>query len=324
MLQALSTDAGDAMSALAADNTDNYIDDVTNNIETIQDSQLNVYNFETKMAGPPANYVALRFDPNNTCNLHCVYCHNHRSDGVIDEALFNEFLHTKVGTVTDFQFGCIMEPTLDKRMADLMIQISNSPAKPTQDFILQTNGILLHRHDHGKFREAGLTCLSVSMDAADSDTQKELRNGTSLEKVLRNVKGFIAACPETRPEFITTVTRSNIDKVDDLVALGLDIGIKGFTFREVFYYPDNDVVDHTRMPALMLREGEFRGMMDRVLERFEGEADFVFADNDRLHLSAKRMVKDSEFVGRDLGDLYIATPKKQNLIQLISSLCKRQ
>jgi molybdenum cofactor biosynthesis enzyme MoaA/SAM-dependent methyltransferase len=283
-------------------------DRLQNKIETIQDSQLNVYNFKTKIDGALANYVALRFDPNNTCNLHCVYCHNHRSDEVIEQELFDQFLHTKVGTITDFQFGCIMEPTLDKRMADFMLQIARSPARPTRNFILQTNGILLHRHDHEKFREAGLTLLSVSMDAADSTTQKELRNGTSLAKVLRNVKSFIEACPETKPEFITTVTRSNIQKIEDLVALGLDIGISGFTFREIFYYPENDVVDHTRMPGLLLREGEFKEMTERVLGRFDGKADFCFVDNNSLHASAKRMIRDSEFAGREIDDRYADAP----------------
>jgi MoaA/NifB/PqqE/SkfB family radical SAM enzyme len=270
--------------------------------ETIQDSQLNVYNFETIMQSPLANYEVVRFDPNNTCNLHCVYCHNHRSDDVIDDARFHEFLHTKVGKVGVFQVGCIMEPTLDKRLADFLLQIAESPAKPVGDFLLQTNGILLHRHDVQKMRQAGLTRLSVSMDAADPATQKELRNGTSLEKVLRNIKEFMSACPETSVEFITTVTRANIDKVDDLVAVGLEMGIQKFIFREVFYYPDNNIVDHKRMPGLLLRDGEFRGMMDRVLSRFDGAADFLFADGQTLHASSKRMIKDSKFLKRELSE----------------------
>ena len=280
---------------------DQKVSERQNSIENIQDGQLNCYNFATVMQNPPANYEAIRFDPNNTCNLHCVYCHNPRSSDAIDYAQFHEFLHTKVGRVGLFQVGCVMEPTLDNRLADFMLQIAGSPAKPGRDFMLQTNGILLHRHDHEKMRQAGLTRLSVSMDAANPETQKELRDGTSLKKVLRNVKEFMVACPETSAEFITTVTRANIGKIDELVALGLEVGVIRFVFREVFYYPDNDVVDHTRMPKLVLRKGEFHSMMERVLERFEGTADFWFLDNETLHASAKRMIADSKLVGRDLG-----------------------
>jgi molybdenum cofactor biosynthesis enzyme MoaA len=272
--------------------------------EAGKDTQLNVYNFKTLMEQSPSNYESLRFDPNNTCNLRCVYCHNHRSDEVIDAEQFRKFLHTKVGKVGTFQVGCIMEPTLDKRLADFMLLIDRSPAKPAHDFILQTNGILLHMHDYGKIRDANLTRLSVSMDAADPEVQRDLRNGTSLQKVLRNLTGFIAACPRTSVEFITTVTRVNVDKVNDLVAVGLGMGVDTFVFREVFYYPDNDVVDHSRMPELVLREGEFLQMKDRVLERFDGKANFFFADNQVLHSSAKKMVSDSKFVDRDIGKMY--------------------
>jgi molybdenum cofactor biosynthesis enzyme MoaA len=278
-----------------------------NETATIEDGQVNVYNFKTLMGQPPSNYGSLRFDPNNTCNLRCVYCHNHRSDEIIDSDQFRTFLYAKIGRVLNFQVGCIMEPTMDKRLADIVLLIAESPARPAYDFILQTNGLLLHRHDEGKLRDACLTRLSVSMDAADPALQKDLRGGTSLEKVLRNISGFMAACPQTRVEFITTVTRGNFDKVDELIAVGLNMGVKRFVFREVFYYPDNNVVDHSRMPELVLHKGEFRQMMDRVLGQFEGMADFTFVDNHALHRSAEKMLSDSKFVGRKLGEIYGAS-----------------
>jgi len=271
------------------------------------DCQLNVYNFRTLLAGPPVRYGVLRFDPNNTCNLHCVYCHNHRSDEVIGADEFAEFLHSKVMGAASFQIGCIMEPTLDKRLGDLMLLIANSPAKPAEDFILQTNGILLHRHDAKKMSEAGLTRLSVSMDAADPETQKSLRGGMSLEKVVRNVAGFRRDCPKTSVEFIATVTSANIDKLETLVALGLDLGVQRFIFREMFYYPDNNVVDHSRMPGLLLRKGQFAEITEKVLSRFGREADLLFVPNEVLHESARTTIENSKFVGRELGAAQLHT-----------------
>ena len=69
------------------------------------DTQVNVYNFKTLMELPSAEYGTLRFDPINTCNLKCVYCHNHRSDEIIDTEQFEVFLHTKVRRVESFQVG---------------------------------------------------------------------------------------------------------------------------------------------------------------------------------------------------------------------------
>lgn len=258
-----------------------------------KDSQLNVYNYREAIKEPPAHFSAIRFDPNNTCNLHCVYCHNPRSDESVSAQELMDFIDSRVLAVKHFQMGCIMEPTLDKRLTDLMLAVSKSRAKPTETFMLQTNGLLLNKHDFGKMREAGLTLLSVSVDAAEPDTQKELRNGTSLDRVVRNVRAFREALPEVKVSFITTVTTSNIAKVSGIVALGLDLGVKQFVFREVFYHPENDIVDHARMPGLLLKPGQFQGMKDEILGAYEGQAEFIFADSVSISTYIEKIKTDS-------------------------------
>jgi hypothetical protein len=84
------------------------------------DAQLNVYNVERMLSRAPVHYDFLRFDPNNTCNVQCVYCHNHRSQAVVPTEAFRTFL-LRVRAMRNFQIGCIMEPTLDDRMADLLL-----------------------------------------------------------------------------------------------------------------------------------------------------------------------------------------------------------
>jgi MoaA/NifB/PqqE/SkfB family radical SAM enzyme len=258
-----------------------------------KDTQLNVYNFRDVIKEPPAHFSAIRFDPNNTCNLHCVYCHNWRSEETLSAQDLMDFIDARVLAVKHFQIGCVMEPTLDKRLADLMLAVSTSRAKPSHAFMLQTNGILLHKHDFGKMREAGLTVLSVSVDAADPETQKELRNGTSLDRVVRNVRAFREALPDVKVSFITTVTTSNIAKVNGIVALGLDLGVKQFVFREVFYHPENTIVDHARMPGLLLKPGQFQRMKDGVLGLFEGQAEFIFADSVSISTYLEKIKTDS-------------------------------
>jgi MoaA/NifB/PqqE/SkfB family radical SAM enzyme len=192
-----------------------------------------------------------------------------------------------------------MEPTLDKRLADVMLLIANSPARPKIEMILQTNGILLHRHDHEKMQQAGLGRLAVSVDAASPQTQKSLRDGTSLDKVVRNVSGFIAQCPKIPVDFITTVTSENVSGLESLVELGLDLGVTRFIFREMFYYPDNKIVDHARMPGLMLKEGQFMSLVERIRARFEKQADLVFATADFLHESSRQMHENAGTAGQE-------------------------
>jgi sulfatase maturation enzyme AslB (radical SAM superfamily) len=262
-------------------------------LQELKDAQLNVYNFRDMSNLPPSSFAAIRFDPNNTCNLHCVYCHNHRSTETIAEEDLRTYLYSRVISVDHFQVGCIMEPTLDSRLADLMLTISHSPAKPTQTFMLQTNGILLHRHDTAKLRDAGLSLLSVSVDAAEPDTQKELRNGTSLDKVIRNLDTFHNQLSEVAIDFITTVTTSNVGKMRKLVELGMNHGVSRFIFREVFYHPENDIVDHSRMPDLLLKAGQFDDMKQDLLATYGTEANFVFSDGIVLETSLKKMKADS-------------------------------
>jgi MoaA/NifB/PqqE/SkfB family radical SAM enzyme len=258
-----------------------------------RDTQLNVYNVVKLLDEPPDRFLWVRFDPNNDCNVHCVYCHNHRSKAVVDDESLRQFLDRQVLELGNFQMGCIMEPTLDKRLADLLLLIGNSPARPRQDYVLQTNGILLHMHDAGKFRDARLTRLHVSIDASDPEVHRSLRGGTSIAKVAGNITKFRAACPDVNVWFITTVTRLNMGAAVDLVRYGLDLGVRKFTFREVFYMPENDVVDHSRMPELLLRPGEFRAMCDQLRSTFGKTVEFDFADEERIDTHLKRMRSDS-------------------------------
>lgn len=258
-----------------------------------KDSQLNVHNFAAMRTQPPAVFEALRFDPNNDCNIHCVYCHNHRSAETISADDFESFLNENVAKVRLFQFGCVMEPTLDRRLADLMARVARSPARPTHAMMLQSNGILLNLHDPLKMRDAGLTELSISIDSADPGIQKSLRGGMKLERVLRNVDAFRAACPDIPVTFIATVTAENVGRMGDVVQMGLDRGVEEFVFREIFYVPSNDVVDHARMPALLLGPGQYGDMERHLRARFGARANMVFADQDRLDESLSRMKSDS-------------------------------
>ncbi len=256
------------------------------------DAQLNVYNVAAMLERPRARYDFLRIDSNNTCNVHCVYCHNHRSADIVPIETLLAFLGERVIAVANVQIGCVMEPTLDDRLADLMLAVRRT-RPPERALILQTNGILLHRHDHDKLTDAGITRLAVSIDSADPAVHKALRGGTSLAKVGGNVRTFRGACPAAEVHFITTVTRINLPTVEDLVRFGLDLGVSRFVFREVFYHPDSDVVDHARMPALMLGTGEYAAMADRLRLHFGDQAVFDFADEARLAAAETKMLADS-------------------------------
>lgn len=264
------------------------------NPDNLPDTQINVLNFGQIRTQPPANHFYIRLDTNFDCNLHCVYCHNPRSKDLLDLVELRDYLEHRVTSVENFQIGCAMEPTIDSRLTDFMLMIADTPARPKNIFQLQTNGTLLHRHNYRNMIAAGLTSLSVSLDSAEPETQKLLRSGTSLKKVLRNVADFRSACPDISVQFISTVTSANVHRLGEVVRLGIDLGVSNFAFRELFYISDNSIVDHTRMPGLLLKSGEFASAQAELRSAFP-EAVMEFFDTGAL-FGAERKIKSDSFL----------------------------
>jgi MoaA/NifB/PqqE/SkfB family radical SAM enzyme len=235
---------------------------------------LNIYNFRKIRQWPRRDFEFVRFDPNNDCNIQCVYCQNVRSKEIIGGDEFTLFLTENVGSVQHFQFGCRMEPTLDPRLVEMMHLVANSAAKPKHLFRLQTNGILLHRHDHGKMREAGLNYLTVSMDSVEPSVFKQLRGGASVKKVLRNISKFHRVCPAVRVAFITTVTSANIGLINELIEEGLNVGVSVFNLRQMVYHSENPVGDHSAISALAISDQMFEEVREQVQAKYSAVTRF--------------------------------------------------
>jgi MoaA/NifB/PqqE/SkfB family radical SAM enzyme len=185
-----------------------------------------------------------------------------------------------------------MEPTLDPRLCDI-IELATQSKIPPKRIALQTNGLLLNRHDLNRLRDSGLRSLSVSLDVADAKIQKSLRGGMSISKVLRNVEAFKRACPDIPIDFVCTVTKSNIMHTDELVELSIKLGISAMQFREVFYIKENHIVDHSVMKNIVLDKGDFNKMRIRLIEKFGSEIELVFANENALLTSWENMVSKS-------------------------------
>ena len=79
----------------------------------------------------------------------------------------------------------------------------------------------------------------------------------------------------------------------ELVRFGLQLGVSHFVMREIFYHPDNDVVDHARMPSLMLAAGEFDRIVAQLQATFAGAATFEFVRRHTLERFERQMLVDS-------------------------------
>ena len=110
------------------------------------------------------------------------------------------------------------------------------------------------------------------MDSAGDPEVVKLQGGTSSRKVYRNVAAFHRHCPDVKIAFVATVTRLNIDAIDDLVASGLEIGVSMFNLRQVTYRPKSALIDHALMQTLVLTVEEFLEMAERVKSKYAAVA----------------------------------------------------
>lgn len=236
-------------------------------------AHFNVNCIDNMLRHPRTSFDWIRFDSNNDCNLKCVYCHNSRSTELLNLDTLGQFLNTNVIAIENFQFGCRMEPTLDSRLVDFMQLVAQSAVRPSRTVALQTNGILLHRHDQEKMVDAGLTDIQLSIDTIDEAVFASLRGGAKIGKVLRNVSQFSKKYSQVKIKFVVTVSTLNASLIEDLIKFGIDIGVKHFIVREMFHSPGVLHIDDKKMESLVLADGAFNTLSARLTEQF---GDHVF------------------------------------------------
>ncbi|MCK6447961.1 MAG: radical SAM protein [Planctomycetes bacterium] len=242
--------------------------------------------FERYVDGPPLEFGTLRVDIANTCNLFCVYCPTIalRTKERVDLPRFERFLAQRVAKAQNFAIGCGQEPTTNPELVTFLEAIARSPAKPTEHFMLVTNGTLLHKHDWPRIAASGLNALYVSLDSVDPDVLGGVRTGSKLALIQENVTGLLAAAPNLKLHLNVVVTNRNLGYVEDVIAWGTAQHAASFTLREMYFPPTPNpkpTIEETELRGLMLQEGEFAALRERLIRRF-GPERFVFAD--RLHL----------------------------------------
>ena len=263
------------------------------NSEWVQDGRLRVDNVDIQIAKGKRAFNWLRIDANNNCNLKCSYCRVPRSTEMISSEQIESFLNLYVTHVHNLQFGCGMEPTLDPRLADLLLMASKTPACPDKQYVVQTNGTLLHRHDHGKFREAGLNRLSVSIDSLDPSIHRDQRGGSDINMILRNLEEFQRNCPDVEIQFICVVTSASVDGTLELAKFARDFGVRRMAFRQMVYVPNHPNVIEEEVFPLILPHDRFLDMKQQVMDEIGSSMEMSFYDNDDLAEHRNTMRNDS-------------------------------
>lgn len=162
---------------------------------------------------------------NSDCNMSCNFCiHSTQKNthkilsfdefkNIIDQALEMETFSLKLNYMN--------EPLLVK---DLERYIEYAKNAGMVNIFFSTNGILLDKQRSLSLIKSGITKVFVSIDAADQETYKALRNSDRYNQIVDNVKGFIDTrdslglqYPLVRVNFLKNSL--NIGQVDDFLEL---------------------------------------------------------------------------------------------------------
>lgn len=248
-------------------------------------------NLESLVFPEPQIFETILFDTILKCNLQCIYCHNPRYDGSVKEDVFKKFLDTQVKAVGNFQFGCAMEPLMDKKLDKFIKIVANSHAKPNADFRIQTNGILLDKQDIDLWKKHGINTMSISLDTLNSKIHKDLRDGSDLEIILRNIKRVRKNWPQLKMWLVTTVNKENLNGLKKLVKYAVDLGINGIEMRKMYHFSTSTVIkDHQKMQSMMLSNVAFANTMEMLQAKYDKHIQFCINDEKTLNTAIKKEV----------------------------------
>jgi len=130
----------------------------------------------------------------NTCNLSCAMCFRSRTPSPQPAMMSLDDYRRLIGEAG--RLGCPSlslnlnnEPLLDPLLVE---RVALAREAGFIDIRLNTNGILLTPEKSRALIAAGLTRLSVSIDAASEETYRRIRTGGDYRRLLNNLEAFIA------------------------------------------------------------------------------------------------------------------------------------
>jgi MoaA/NifB/PqqE/SkfB family radical SAM enzyme len=254
----------------------------------VQTLAIGPHNMREALELPPREYEYLRIDVSTNCNLFCTYCEIGRGKAMLDPGQMREFLGRKVARVQNVYFGCGMEPTINRELGAYVLSARELVDPPGQ-LGIQTNGTLLHRHDFGRFRDADLNTLSLSIDSLRPDTMQHLR-GTDVQKVLDNLGALQAAIPQLAIQFSVVVSKANYAELPELIDFAIERGVQEVWLRELTYQLPQVPPERAE---LLLEEGAFERLKP-VLQDRAARIPLFFLDSRQLNETASSYLDSME------------------------------
>ncbi len=202
----------------------------------------------------PSHLRKLYIEPTTLCNLNCRTCIRNSWNeplGHMSEASFDRIIEglQAFNPVPGVFFGGLGEPLHHPRIIDMVKRVKALGGCVE----LITNGTLLTYEMSKNLIQAGLDFLWLSLDGATPESFADVRLGTTLPLILKNMESYQAALVSEMIKDRHPVERSvpislgivfvamkrNIAELPDVVALARKLGAEKFLVTNVLpYTPD--------------------------------------------------------------------------------------
>lgn len=181
--------------------------------------------------------IRARIEVSRVCNLKCRACPM-GSDKVKNKGLMSyddfkkiiQLINKSVKEVSLFNFG---EPLLNPHITKMIKFAKDSGIKVVN---LHSNGLLLNKVLSKGLIESGLDHISVSIDGVSNKTYTKYRVGGNLNKLLKNIREFVAIKkdmnaknPIIEAQFV--IMKHNEDEVDKFSEICKDIGVDRIIYK---------------------------------------------------------------------------------------------
>ena len=176
-------------------------------------------------------FLSVFMDQNNRCNLKCRMCGF--SDArvaklpkydmprrLFDSIAEQVFPHTNI-----LVLSILTEPFMTRDFPDRLARVREFGV-PNSEII--TNGTLLNEQNIEKILDAGITCLTFSIDGGTAETYEAIRTGARFEQVMSNLRLF-QSIRTNRSAILTqlrinhVLSELNIDQFDAFLTLVSEI-----------------------------------------------------------------------------------------------------
>jgi MoaA/NifB/PqqE/SkfB family radical SAM enzyme len=197
---------------------------------------------EIRILRPVSHLSKIYIEPTNLCNLDCVTCMRNvwgEAPGKMSDETFEQIFVTlqRMSPLPTVFFGGYGEPLIHHRLVEWVKRIKALGARVE----LITNGLLLTEERSLEFIRAGLDVLWVSVDGSTPESYADVRLGSSLPKVVENLKTLrrirykATDIDNTKPQLgiAFVAMKSNIGDLPDVLRLGISVGAKQFSISNV-------------------------------------------------------------------------------------------